>query len=67
MADAHLRLGTIKEVGVKVEHLEKRREMEPSEVGLLELSYAQTEVAFAHGIFFCSWRQATLMGRVEDL
>lgn len=38
MADAHLKLRSIQEVGVMVEHLENRREMEPSEVGFLELS-----------------------------
>ena len=70
MAGTCLRLGSIKEVGVKVKHLENRREMELSEVGFLELSHMQTEVAFTCGLFFGLGDigpSTTSMGRGEDL
>lgn len=69
MAGRCLRLGSIKEVGVKVEHLENRREMELSEVGFLELSYMQTGVAFTCGLFFALGDigpSTTWMGKGED-
>lgn len=46
MTGAHLGLGSTKEVGVKAEHSENRREKEQSEVGFLELGYLRTQVAF---------------------
>ena len=69
VAGTPLRLGSIKEVEMKAEHSENKREMKLSEVGFLELSYMETEIAFTCGLLFALGDIApstAWMGRGED-
>lgn len=62
-----LGLGSTKELGLKAEHSENRREKEQSEVGFQELSYLQTQVNFISGLLETSPTLMRKGGRTVNL